>query len=120
MYLDIEERAIRKKLIEVAKQKGTITYNGLNLELNLHLDFKMENDRSLIGTMLGNISTFEFQHGRPLLSALVVNYSGAYEGCPSLSFYAFARRIRNIPYHVPNRIIWKNELDKIYAEWSRK
>lgn len=47
-------------------------------------------DRNKIGEILGEISIYEHDHGRPMLSAIVV-LAGI--GCPGEGFYNLARHL---------------------------
>lgn len=67
---------IRNKLIELARLRTTWTYQQLNEQLNLGLDFRSEHDRSQIGDWLGEISRHEFEKKRPLLSSLITHKLG--------------------------------------------
>jgi hypothetical protein len=62
---------IYKKLIDVARSQSLISYDDLNKELDLGLDFEMPPDRDLVGRWLGEISTHEVKAGRHMLSAVV-------------------------------------------------
>lgn len=94
---------VRKYLIkEVASRKGaTIGYQVLCDQCQLGLNMQAsEFDRAEIGRILGEISTFEHENERPLLSSLVVNKSTGYEGdgfyklCEELGFGAW-QKLRN-------------------------
>ena len=67
------KREIRKELIELARLKTPWSYSQLNDQLQLGLNFKNGLDRDLIGEWLGEISSYEFQKGRPLLSSLIIH-----------------------------------------------
>jgi len=73
------DRAIRTKLIELARLKTTWTYTQLNEQLLLNLNFEDASDRSLIGEWLGEISIYELEKGRPLLSVLITHKNGQRE-----------------------------------------
>ena len=62
---------IYEKLINVARSQNLISYDDLNKQLNLGLNFNMPPDRDLIGQWLGEISESEVKAGRHMLSALV-------------------------------------------------
>lgn len=63
---------IRRKLVNLARIKGAkISYQALSDEFQLRLDMKTKRDRVLLGTMLEEISQYEYETGRPLLSSLV-------------------------------------------------
>jgi len=66
---------IRKKLIELARQKTPWSYSQLNEQLQLNLNFNNPHDRDLIGELLGEVSVHEHLNGRPLLSSLIIHKS---------------------------------------------
>lgn len=121
---------VRKYLIEnVARFKGaTIGYQTLCDQCGLGLQMQAsEYDRAEIGRVLGEISTYEYQRDRPLLSALVVNKTSGYEGdgfyklCEELGFgdWEKLRRQKNFDIEQKNRCweFWCQEKNrKIYFE----
>jgi len=71
-------QAVYEKLKEVARLKcesevgrGLITYGEVGLLINL--DPSTEEFYWKIGGVVGEVSDYEYRHGRPLLSAVVVN-----------------------------------------------
>ena len=67
------DRQIRRKLVDLARIRGgRISYQALSDEFQLHLDMKTKGDRQTISRLLAEISAFEYEGGRPLLSALVL------------------------------------------------
>lgn len=71
-------RIVRSKLIEIARKRGGyIHYQQLANECNLGLFFQDNpSHRKEIGRILGEISAFEEEHRRPLLSSLVISQGG--------------------------------------------
>jgi hypothetical protein len=65
-------------LKEVARRGDLITYGEIAPLAGL--DMESQADRNEIGEILGEISTFEHEHGRPMLSALVVLAGIGYPG----------------------------------------
>ena len=64
---------MRRKLVDLARIKGAkISYQALSDEFQLQLNMKTKKDRLLIASMLQEISSFEYESGRPLLSSLVL------------------------------------------------
>ncbi len=94
IQLSKEEKKVRAFLIKFAHtakyNSPYIFYNKLCSQCNLGLD--MQNDpshRIIIGDILENISYYEHQNGRPILSSLVVTTSyeqgdGFYQLCEQL------------------------------------
>lgn len=75
-----EENYVRKALIKRAKIGGNYSYKQLTDELYLQYDTANPSDRGELGHILGNISRFEVEHGRPMLSAIVVRQDTRIQG----------------------------------------
>lgn len=71
-----EENRVRDILISVASKRSIIIYSDLCQKAALKLDMSIPADRGKIGDILGNISTFEYNSGRPLLSSVVTTVNG--------------------------------------------
>lgn len=90
---------IRGRLIEVARHRGLIAYG------ELMQDFGLARGRQ-IGEVLGEISEYEHDHGRPFLSAIVVN-KGTLR--PSAGFFG----VRGVSRDVP----WERYRDEVHEYW---
>ena len=62
---------VRKYLIEVARKRKTCTYSEVNEACGLGLKWEGDHDSAEIGRVLGEISEYEYNHNRPLISAIV-------------------------------------------------
>jgi hypothetical protein len=84
----VEER-IRRDLIDFVKigdnDNSFVRYKPLAEKF--HIPFGNEHERNLLYEMLGNISSYEFEHKRPLLSVIVVND----EYIPGSGFFKLAK-----------------------------
>ncbi|OQB47611.1 MAG: hypothetical protein BWY02_02068 [bacterium ADurb.Bin157] len=81
---------LRKVLIDTAKKEGgTISYSeaGNIVELNMNSIA----DRTTLAHMLGEISWFEHENNRPLLSVVVVHGSDEITPMPGKGFFNLAR-----------------------------
>jgi hypothetical protein len=58
-----------QRLVEAAKARQLVAYS--ELEGLLGLDMDLPNDRKRVGELLGEISRYEVQEGRPMLSSVV-------------------------------------------------
>lgn len=85
-------KIVRNYLINLARKKTdqVVTYQKLCDDCNLKLDMGNPNHRTIIGDILGEISTFEHQNKRPLISALVLRKGDDYEGD---GFYKLSERL---------------------------
>jgi hypothetical protein len=69
---------LHDRLAEVAARQETTNYAAL--ELLLELDMRNPDDRRKIGELLGEVSRYEREHGRPLLSSVVWHKDGSTPG----------------------------------------
>jgi hypothetical protein len=109
---------IYKELINVARSQNLISYDDLNKQLNLGLDFNLPPDRDLIGQWLGEISEHEVKAGRHMLSALVGHKEDKGVGDPGKGFYEYARALG---VHVGGDDLgfWAREVKWLHEYWSR-
>ena len=74
---------VRDYLIELSRHRRnqTVTYQKLSDDCNLKLNMRFRpKDRSKLGKILCDISIFEHENDRPLLSSLVLRAGDNYEG----------------------------------------
>ena len=108
---------IYEKLINVARSQKLISYDDLNKQLNLGLNFDMPPDRDLIGQWLDEISEHEVKAGRHMLSALVGHKEGRGLGDPEKGFYEYARELG--VYTGSDDIgFWAKEVKWLHDYWS--
>ena len=97
------DEQMRQELIEIARGGVTIAYSVL----------RPNNPRGL-GRPLDEISIYEYQNGRPLLSAVVVHVSG--DCMPGTGFFDTARKLGR--YKGNNqRSYWRKELELVWDYW---
>lgn len=111
-----EEERVYEKLIEVAEERGekTITCTDLCKNAGLGLDMSKPNDWGIIGNMLGRISHYESQHGRPMLSAIV---SSKNQSTPSNGFLVTAKELgRNTKDKLQ---CWIEEINRVHDYWYK-
>jgi len=107
---------IREKLIQVAHSHDLITYDDLNKQLNLGLDFSLPPDRDLIGHWLGEISESEVKAKRHMLSAVVVHKEGDGFGDPGKGFYDFAQQL-GVYAGGNDLVFWAEEVKWLHKYW---
>jgi hypothetical protein len=72
---------VRAKLIEISRKEKTIYYQELSDDCRLGLSMKdNEDDRVKIVRILDEISTFEFNNKRPILSSIVISQENNLQG----------------------------------------
>ena len=118
----IEER-VRQFLVEKARATdpsrpfhATVTYGDLCEAVDPEQHYwKWPRFRG-IGPVLGRVSTFEHQHGRPLLSALVVHAGSRQAGD------GFAGQLGlSLGYHIQagqERAFWRSQVEEVVRYWA--
>lgn len=105
---------LRKKLVEIAIDQTFISYGDLAPLVGLDMDIPY--DRGELGRLLGEISTYERQQGRPLLSAVAISL-GANK--PGDGFFDLARDL-GLHTGPDDDAFWAAELDRVHAVWKGK
>ena len=113
------------KLIDVAKQRGYITYEKIMDIAGINRKNKYERGY-VLGGMLGGISRHEHSCGRPLLSAVVVyKFSPLKENrlMPGEGFFKLAYNLGlyNGSRNRKDRAkFWIEEINKVWNYWSKQ
>lgn len=107
---------IYEKVINVARSQNLISYDDLNKQLNLGLNFDMPPDRDLIGQWLGEISENEVKAGRHMLSAIVGHKQGEGVGDPGKGFYEYAREL-GVYTGYDDLGFWAKEVKWLHDYW---
>jgi len=103
------------KLREIASRgKKTTTYQPIAEMMGLDMGNPADRDR--LSEMLGEISRFEHEHGRPLLSAVVVLQES---GEPGAGFFTLARELGLQPPGEEDYLFYARELKKVFEQWRR-
>lgn len=119
MKLTQEEKLIREYLIEIAKKNEYTVYSELCDEIwnrcGTKLDMSIPEHRGRIGSMLGHISRYENEEGRPMLSALVITES---TGKPGSGFYKLAEDLGLYTDSMDEKEFSDAEGDRAVAFWQ--
>ncbi len=107
--MDTQAHTVRKKLIEVAEHKGTLSYSDVARIAGLHV-----RSRALF-QILDDISTAEHAADRPLLTAVVVRKE---DGMSGAGFFKLATRLGHHREGDDRTLYWAWELKRVYAEWA--
>ena len=104
------------ELIQAARYGGTTTYQALAEMMGLPLSGSWMGTAT--GNMLCEISRNEHQHGRPMLSAVVVGVSGV----PGQGFYVLAQELGRFEGGSKEDQLrfWEEEKQAVYDEWKRE
>ncbi|MCX9086455.1 MAG: hypothetical protein OIN90_02695 [Candidatus Methanoperedens sp.] len=93
MQKETFNKEVYEKLKQLVKAPYPfITYEDLNIECNLGLNFDHNRDRKILGDILGTISVQEVREGRPMLSAIVI-LKDSHPPKPSFGFFECAKKL---------------------------
>jgi len=102
------------ELINAARHRGTLTYQEVAEIMGLPL--RGSHMGAETSRLLGEISQEEHEHGRPMLSALVVSTAGS----PGAGFFHLARHLGKLQVATPaeEQPFWEQEKEAVYAAWK--
>lgn len=107
---------VREYLINLAAKRQIIHYQELSDVCKLGLDMQSPNDRAEIGKILGEVSTYEHEAGRPMISAIVVTKRSHYEGD---GFFKLAEQLGLGPWKTLRDSDFDiREINKCFQFWS--
>ena len=106
---------IRKRLIELAKNKDTISYGKLVEEYGITLPEDHKQIIEVLESILCDISSSEYEQGRHLLSVLVV-YGRS--GLPGGGFYELASQLGKFT-EGGKRAFFRQERDRVFDAWAQ-
>ncbi len=110
--MEADTQVIRQKLLEIAAAGDITHYSDIAPLAGLNMGSEV--DRIRMAQILGNISSAEYQAGRPLLSAIVVFKD---EFRPGDGFFKLAERLGL--YHGGDRDeYWVKELQRVRDYWA--
>jgi len=103
---------IYQRIKAIAIDGSVSTYSEISPLANL--DMSRQTDRTKIGEMLGEISTYEHQHGRPMLSVVVIHRDN---NMPGEGFFKLARYL-GVYRGNDDFLFFINELRKVHDYWQ--
>ncbi len=107
-------QAIYDKLVSVARSQSTVCYSEIAPLAGL--DMSRPPDRNIIGEILGEISTYEHEQGRPMLTVVVVRKD---KNMPGPLFFNLAREL-GVQHGDDNRAFFYAELRRVHDCWRGK
>ncbi len=109
-------QAIYERLKEGARLGCTVTYGEIAPLANLNMELQV--DRNKMSEILAEISTYEHENSRPMLSAIVVHKDSGY---PGKGFYELARFLSLYQGHgeFSDLDFFTREVKKVFSYWSR-
>lgn len=103
-----EKIAIRNELVRIAVSDATVTYS--NLALKYKLDMRKEPHRYALNEFLDGLAEEEHQHGRPMLTVVVVLAD------TEISGEGFFKKAQLLGRYLPGcdrGEFWKQEREKV-------
>lgn len=110
------ESDIREVLVDVARKQELTHYEAIAPIAGL--DMTNPDHRTKIGEMLGDISSFEHQYGRPMLSAVVIHKGGSE---PGQGFFKCAADLGLFNGQTADQRLafFARELGRLYDYWGK-
>lgn len=115
------EKQVREYLIKVARQKDNfVYYSDVVKNCNLNINLSVPSDHDVLNDILSEVSTYEHENGRPLLTSLVI-YKDSSKNDHGEGFYKLAqslglgdkKKLRNDLFGFSEatkcRAFWQNE-----------
>ena len=118
-YLSAQEATVREfsaiyeYLTRIAHEQRTAPYGIIARMAGLTTDTQME--RNELGRILGDISMYEQQYGRPMLSAVTVF---ADEMTPGRGFFNLAQELGRLTPDMDELAFFVSELNATFAYWK--
>ncbi|MCX6750264.1 MAG: hypothetical protein NTZ83_02305 [Candidatus Pacearchaeota archaeon] len=110
---------VYKKLIGIAKRKNVIPYEDLVIDCNLPINLDNVKGRNELSKTLGEISTEEFKHKRPLISVLVV-LKNQHPIIPSYGFFTLVDELGVRKPGETNEQVRNRLMNEVYRYWFKK
>ncbi len=111
---DMLHKAIYEELKRVAKLQETTTYSDIAPLASL--DMADPADRDAISLLLGQISTYERQQGRPMLTAIVIHRE---DNIPGPGFFELARHLGRLREGDDKLAFFCHEVASVHQTWSK-
>ncbi len=113
------ECKIRKELIKIAKDRQVIKYGELADRVNYLYKCHFGADEKEFHDMLGRVSAYEFQNGRPLLSVIVVTTSPKTGNLlAGHGFFTLAKELGKQQGTVDDDTFAMNEMNELFDYWE--
>ena len=109
----IMNKIIYEKLKEVARNQSTITYGEVGSLVGL--DMEDPSQRNDLANLLGEISTYEYENDRPLLSMVVVHSE---DRTPGKGVFNLARQLGAQKPDEEDIIFFAKELIRVHQHWK--
>ncbi len=106
-------RILYDKLKGIAKQRKRTHYEDVAPLVNLNLDTIKE--RNELADILGKISTYEHEEGRPMLSAVVLRKD---TDMPGSGFFELARELGLLTSQNEKKFFY-DEIKKVWDCWNK-
>jgi hypothetical protein len=109
--------AIYEKLKEAASAKPEKLLHYSDIAPLAGLDMSLQEDRNTLSAMLGEISTYEYKQGHPLLSAIVVLKGDP--PMPGKGFFTLAAELGRLQPGQDKGDFWAEEVRRVLAQWQK-
>ena len=112
---DMLDKAIYEELKRIARRSEMTTYSAIAPLASLDMENPADRDR--IRQILGIISTYEHQHGRPMLTAIVVHKQ---DNIPGHGFFELAQHLGLLKPGADELAFFCGEVARVHSAWKGK
>lgn len=105
-------QVVYEELKRIATEKAVTNYTAVGLLIDLDMGNPV--DRNEITDVLDEINFYEHQHGRPMLSAVVIRQD---INTPGDGFFKCAKRL-GIYWGSDDLVFWVYEVTKVHNHWQ--
>ncbi len=106
-------KVVYEELKRVANRQAMTTYSDIAPLAGLDMDNPA--DRDAIRLILGKISTYEHQEGRPMLTAIVVHRQ---DNIPGHGFFELAKHLGRLREGDDELAFFCREVARVHQTWS--
>lgn len=99
-------------MINAARHFGFCTYQEIAQAIGISTAGNYMG--KIVGELIGLVSKNEMEHGRPMLSSIVVGISGK----PGDGYFNWAKELGLLKEGKDEWAFWESECKKIYEEWK--
>ncbi len=113
--IDLVDQVLYGRLVSEGKEGNLPTYSDIAVEVNL--DTKSPDDLGKLDGLLQEIDAYEHEHGRPLLSSIVVIEG---DRVPRAAYFESARSLGKLKRSgkMAEMDFWVIEVNAVYRAWG--
>ncbi len=105
-------QTVYAELKRIARSRAVTDYTAIGQMIGLDMGNLVDGNK--IADVLDEINFYEHQHGRPMLSAVVIRQR---KNMPGNGFFECAKQLRNY-WGNDDLVFWVHELTRVHNHWQ--